>query len=64
MDEDIRYFLSDGQSAEFPIKTGPWMNVTIRGYGNQEQSYRMRLRLDPGRDINFIAKPPPGMGYN
>lgn len=64
MDDDIRYFLSDGQNAEFPVKTGPWMSVTIRGYGNQEQSYRMRLRLDPGRDINFIAKLPPDIGYS
>ena len=64
MDEDIRYFLSNGQSAEFPVKTGPWRHVTIRGFGNQEQSYRLRLRLDPGHDINFTVKPLSGMKYS
>lgn len=61
MDEDVRYFLANGQNADFPIKTGPWMRVTVRGFGNHERSHRLRLRLDPGHDIKYNVRPFPEM---
>ena len=62
MDRDIGYFISDGQSDSPPIVTGPWEYVTIRGFGDREQSHRMRLRLDPGNDLTINVNPTHGAG--